>query len=51
MMNELWLWLITHTTDPMTLLVLGALSPHPMDRIVNVHWGGGLAVEFAKGST
>lgn len=45
-----WNAILSHSTDPLTLLVLGAALQHsPLERIVNVSWDEGLAVEFLKG--
>jgi hypothetical protein len=52
-MNDAVLWLFMHTADPWMLLLAavasGGLGLHPVERIINVHWGGGLAVEFDPG--
>jgi hypothetical protein len=46
--NESILWLIVHTTDPWSLMLLSAVVfSHPILRVVNVHWADGLAVIFA----
>ena len=40
-------------SDPwlLTLLFIGALQQHPLEQIVNVQWGDGLAVHFYEGAT
>jgi hypothetical protein len=45
-------WLFMRATDPDAVLLLFlAMAPagialHPVEQIINVSWGGGLAVEF-----
>ena len=46
--------LLSHTSDPPTLLMLAMAAGLQLDltqRIVNVHWGEGLAVEFFAADT
>jgi hypothetical protein len=52
-MNDVLLWLFMHTDDPSTLLLMSmavGLGLDPIKRITNVHWSGGLAVEFDPGA-
>jgi hypothetical protein len=52
MSNDLVVSLFIYMSDPwiLVLLLVGmAVDLHPLEQIVNVNWGGGLAVEFAAG--
>jgi hypothetical protein len=51
---ELVLWLMPHAVDPWPILLFAAINPpyrlDPLQNIININWGEGLAVEFHDGA-